>query len=153
LLADVSWAGAGAQFYAQTRIDSPGSGVGAGSFSVLGSDQVTGRIDDQPINASRFVQNALDTTATIYWQIWAYAIASDGLGYGPTALVDASNTGTIFFSASEGLSVVPTTPGFLANASYPSDVAPVPLPASGLLLLGGLGAAALRRRRRPSAST
>ncbi|WP_299848055.1 VPLPA-CTERM sorting domain-containing protein [uncultured Roseovarius sp.] len=93
--------------------------------------------------------NVVNRSVSIRW----YAIAQQNNA--TAGFIDASNTATIFFETSDGLTATPSVSSFLSNAVYPDDVsggtgpAAVPLPASGLMLVSLLaGLFGLRTRRR-----
>jgi hypothetical protein len=110
-------------------------------------DSETGRIDNH-ILSTTFESTGGTYDIQVLWSLFAEANAYSS-AYTTRAMVDASNTGLIFFSTAGDLVATPTTAGFLSNPAYPHDnPAPVPLPAGlPLLATAMLGGVALSRRR------
>mgnify|MGYP001627753372 CR=1 FL=1 len=130
-----------------------------GSFSAsFGSGSIT----DHLLSLSIDYENAVDEQIEIFWNVGGFSYASDScdiytncsddFGFG-TSYFDASGTANIFYSGTDGLNVTAQSDGFLASSAFqtytPGTVTPaVPLPATGLLLLGGLAGVAFRAGRR-----
>lgn len=121
----------------------PGIVPGSGTIT-------TGSVDDELISISFFANSATTSSVTIDWSFFVQSISA---GTTNTSFIDGSSTGTIWFETSSGLVATPTDSSFLSNAAFPGDlgtdpVAPVPLPASLLLLLGGIAGLGLVRHRK-----
>lgn len=152
---DASWQGAGG-VTGQANIRFTNLGGGAG-YNLSGD---SGMIDDEIIAAGRSFTNAFNQQVDVTWQILGQV---NSVGLNGSSFLDATNSGTIFFEASDGLSVTAADPNFLATSVYLDDInntssgsgggatptpAPVPLPASLPLMLVGLGALGLWKSRK-----
>jgi len=114
-----------------------------------------------PVQATRlgFERNAVGTVAALM-EIDFLASPGDTFGVrgfidgmatgapGHGATVDGENTGRMFLDLPESYGFTPATEGFLANQSPLGSPTPVPVPGSGLLMAGAVGALLLARRRR-----
>lgn len=121
-------------------------------FGNFSSTEVPVDIFDATGSLNNFALSAVydysgDAELAVSWVM----VVENQIGEYRSAFVDASKTATLFAGVEgtdAGLSFA--TDGFLANALYPEDVglvtpAPIPLPASALLLLTGICALAGRR--------
>lgn len=77
----------------------------------------------------------------------------DAVADGTNTPIFVAGTNTLSFSATNGFQTGSGNPGpgaFRAGVTVTADVAPVPLPATGLLLAGALGGIGFMRRRKKS---
>ena len=121
--------------------------------------QPTGSVTDDLISLMVDFSDASGEQIEVFWDIGGFNYASDSCFDGENCLqpansmFDASGTANIFYSATAGLDVFSTSTGFLSESEFqtytPGNPQVVPLPATGLLLIGGIaGLGALRRRGR-----
>lgn len=105
----------------------------------------SGAVDDRLVSASVACTNCSNVSVNVSWFGLVQKLGGNGGGF-----VDASNTGTIWFEGTGGLLAAPSNANFLSDAAYPDDLANttvVPLPATGVLLMGALWALALVGKR------
>jgi hypothetical protein len=82
------------------------------------------------------------------WGIQGLMNSADSTNLSESGFLDASNTATIFFEATDGLNVSGVTDGFLSNPAFldATNVTPVPLPGSLPLMLAALSGIFFFRR-------
>ena len=105
----------------------------------------SGAVDDRLVSASVVCTNCNNVSVNVSWFGLVQKLGGNGGGF-----VDASNTGTIWFEGTGGLLAAPSNANFLSDAAYPDDLANtavVPLPATGVLLMGALWALAFLGKR------
>jgi predicted secreted protein len=126
----------------------------AGIFApggVGGLNPSTFQIDVEPVTGffGGIVEQVFDisaeTTPLVLPVLWQLRGQATQVGIG-SSNIRASNTATISFEASSGLFVTTADPNFLSATV--SDITPVPLPASALLLLAGFSAMSVLGFRR-----
>jgi hypothetical protein len=117
-------------------------------LSLGAADGLSGSLTDEILIASFLVPDGSDGLLTLFWQLQGSVGIEQGEDLpAETALLDAMNTAKIFVQTEGNVTATPLTPGFLSNPAYTGPgVAPVPLPASGLLFLAALGGLAGLRR-------
>jgi hypothetical protein len=95
------------------------------------------------------VQEGTDTTSEFSWTLNAGLGAGGGRGPAEQGFIDAMNTATMFLRTTGNVVLEPTNSLFLSNPAFvdPDEPTVIPLPATGLLLIGAVaGLASLRRR-------
>lgn len=149
---DANWLATRYNFAASMSL-SAATGARAGdeiSYNYISSSG--GRVVNDMLLAEISFTNAVNVNVNAFWRMQGdISAASSYAGVRDAGFMNASNTGTFFVSASDGLSFTAGDAGFLSDAAYPDLVepAPVPLPAGAALMLSALGGlAALRRLKR-----
>lgn len=108
--------------------------VEANDFLTVPGDVLSGSLDDT-LSVRVFTAAPTDIRVT-----WAFSIGMTNAA----GIMDFGNTGLLFTEVLDG-SLVPATSDFLADQVYGTTV--VPLPPAAVLLLGGIGALRLVRRK------
>ena len=140
MLFDLNWAVSGSwQAQAKVSFDN----IFSDTLVLNGSNSgQTGSIDDYALSFSQSYTNVENLSVSVIWSIFVQDLGSANSG---SSLLDASNTGTIWYQTSAELSASPQDDQFLSAAVYPEDLADagtpvVPLPEAGWLLAAGLAA-------------
>lgn len=111
----------------------------------FGGILLPGEIDRSLVMSTSFT-DVFDQDITASWTMFARAQTEQDFSIGQTsAWINARNTGKIFFETTGSLVVTTSDSDFLSSSSFreaetdvPDDPAPVPLPASFLVLFAGL---------------
>ncbi|MEM9755731.1 MAG: hypothetical protein AAF914_07050 [Pseudomonadota bacterium] len=123
-----------------------------------GNGDAPGSVTNTLLAATFDYVDAVDAEARLTWGINANLVLL-AFEPGENAFASALNTATLFYRTTGSLSVVPSSSIFLENEVFTADAgsllpgatpdpAPIPLPASGFLLLGAmLGLPFLAKRR------
>lgn len=128
--------------------DSVNFATGGLGVSTNGSEDGTNV--DRLISAEIEIFDATDLVIDASWRMFG-GISAIGVddGLSVNGFLNASNTGTFFVFASDGLTFAPSNTAFLSNPAFLDAPAPIPVPAALALLLtalAGLGGIASRRR-------
>lgn len=137
---DVAWDAEFFNFAAQVIVPFGDNTGGALQFGQT-DGALSGSITDRLL-VSSFENGGFTQDITVRWSL---------AGSVTQGVVDASNTGRIFFTTEGDLIATPLTAGFLRDPAFlvPGPISPVPLPGSVWLLgaaLAGLGLLQKRRR-------
>lgn len=126
--------------------------VSAGNSSVsfdAGKDGRSGSVNDYLLEAAFDIDTETGGLIDFSWFLAGSAGVPGGGGvFADTAFLNAMNTANLFVRLEGDVSAVAQTAGFLSDPAY-DNLGVVPLPASAILLLGGLaGLGALRMTQR-----
>lgn len=113
------------------------------------TDFSTGSVANELVTVSFDAPEGTDGTFEVIWRLFAQLNVGGELGPSEAGFIDALNTANIFVATEGDVVVSPVTAMFLSDPAFGGPVLPtvVPLPASGVLLLGGLLLGACIRRK------
>ena len=155
---DAFWGGENNQVDACSSYDATGllSGFSAANnqcesfgnyFTGPGAGSVSGRLIEIAFDIDSTDGGLVDFLWTLNGQT---DIGGGGAGLpSATAFLDASNTANLFFRTEGSVTATPQSAGFLSDPAFGGSpqIPPVPLPASALFLLSGLGGLTILRQK------
>lgn len=115
------------------------------TFALGASSGQSGSVDDVMLSISANYTNVVNQAATLVWRLLVQDL---GTPFSGESIINAANTGTIWFETSGGLFATASDSSFLSNAAYPADLANevVPLPAGAALMLTAIAGFGILRR-------
>lgn len=138
---DAFWSAPGYDFNAFTAVFGSGGTTDVGNGNInLNSANSDATSATGLLTSTISYDSEAERDFTLTWGIQGLINSGNSASLNESGFLDASNTATIFFEATDGLIVSGVTDGFLSNAAFlnDTDVAPVPLPTSLTLLLAAL---------------